>query len=818
MSVFTKEKVYWTGPRESDIEAVKDLFAGSITIFGSNKNGNCSFCNSSAHTGRVDHNRGTEADRFILDKALELYKKDPSVKFMLYNGNAYNAFDDFAKLKDAILCRNDSELMKKLNDKNYFHRHFEEEVEEKPNVLKIIPRNGADCYYSSISDLLCGEESWREDCRYIVQAPVASGGNGTFILDRKNSNQIRERLGRNQDYLVSIYQENNISVNIHAIIYDEEILILPGSIQIMKEDDDRLMYRGADFIAYKRWLDEGLRKEFIRQARIACREFQEMGYRGVCGVDAIFTGGKVLLLEVNNRFQASTNLLNKALRENGLKTVPELNYDAFTKPCPDKADYAAQDIEVNYSNFVYVYNDTNCHSDNILARASICPHVCDIDFDGYDPAYKGKYPEVAHLFRINFNTNIVWVNEDHTLNLHENVVDPIANAVFGKTVPERWKDMIDTFDKNEESRLAFKVALMTQGVVITKAAAEYLSEHGGFRPATHNAIDLRIMCSCEGFVVNAPLYVEGTTPDAHTIKFTEFSPFSLDAGGEGLILRYYGKQLCAVKHFGTDELQSRVTRGGVPFSKVGYFSTDRLRLHLTNYCRFKRNDEGCRFCNMETDSDECAITAKDLREVVYAYYQAKQPRHYLIGGQSAAEDVAPDKLIETIGAIRYVDKSHSINAMIVPCDPRTMQEMKRVGLNEITCNIEIYNDALRAKYMPGKGRIPVATYFDLLQRAEAEFNRPDSRDNVRSMLIVGLEPESSTMECVEELVKRGVQPLLSVFRPLPETQLADLVPPAMDKLCALFRKAEEVCKKRGLHLGPPCRHCQNNTLSLPYTD
>lgn len=791
MSVFTEEKIYWIGPRESDIDAVKHLFAGSITIFGSNENGNRSFCNYKDFPMRIDHNNTSqESDRFLVDMAREYVENDRSAKFMLYNGNIYNSIDGFKELQEkyhCILCVNDSELMDCMNDKHNFHAW----LEEKANILPVIDRSSVDYHYDTVSRLLDAPKN----CRFIIQAPVASGGSGTFILDQYNGEEIEHRLNKDKKYLVSVYQENNVSVNIHAIIYSDEILFTPGSVQIMKEDDMRLMYRGADFIAY-RSLDETRRAEFERQAMIACKLFQAKGYRGVCGIDAIITDKNVLLLEVNNRFQSSTNLLNFGLVERGHKSVHELNYDAFTQAKPDENDYKIHDLEINYSDYAYIYNGTNPHADAILARAKVNSNVKSIDMDGYHAGLPG-YEKIAHLFRVNFNTNIVWINEDHIPNIHENIADPSYD----------WMMRIRKYQESKDNWLALKVALMTQGVVISDKADAYLAENGGIRPATNDAVDLKV---AQKLVVNAPVKV----------KFVEFSPFTLDlrvdpsTGKTETVLLYYGEYLCNVGYFARDDRQEKLTSRGLQYSKVAYLSTDRLRVHLTNNCRFKKAGVGCTFCNMPRDEE--TITIEDVREVVEDYQNNRAVKHYLVGGQSEEECLVTDKLIDTIRTIRETDRNehHRIYAMILPCDEKTVDAMRAAGLNELAFNIEIYDEELAKKYMPGKSRIPRSEYMAALKKAAGR----QQLGETRSMLIVGLEPLSSTYRCITELAQNKIQPILSVFRPLPETPLADIVPPSMEKLCEVYKKASDICRQadQKLKLGPECIFCQNNTLSMPY--
>lgn len=48
------QNIYWIGPRQSDIEDIDFPFAGSITIYGNNKNGNLSYCKTNMQ--RINHN------------------------------------------------------------------------------------------------------------------------------------------------------------------------------------------------------------------------------------------------------------------------------------------------------------------------------------------------------------------------------------------------------------------------------------------------------------------------------------------------------------------------------------------------------------------------------------------------------------------------------------------------------------------------------------------------------------------------------------------------------------------------------------------
>ena len=145
-----------------------------------------------------------------------------------------------------------------------------------------------------------------------------------------------------------------------AVIFDDKVLLSPGSVQLMKEDDNRLLYRGADFITYRQ-IKQETREKFERYVIDACTVFQSMGYRGVCGIDGMVYNTEngeeeVVLLEINNRFQASTGLFDIAANQAGLPSLQKINLAAFNGKW-DESFLAISKLEVNYSSYFYIDKD-----------------------------------------------------------------------------------------------------------------------------------------------------------------------------------------------------------------------------------------------------------------------------------------------------------------------------------------------------------------------------------------------------------------------------------------------------------------------------
>ena len=84
---------------------------------------------------------------------------------------------------------------------------------------------------------------------------------------------------------------------------------------------------------------------------------------------------------------------------------------------------------------------------------------------------------------------------------------------------------------------------------------------------------------------------------------------------------------------------------------------------------------------------------------------------------------------------------------------------------------------------------------------------------VRSLLIYGFDTDKDFLLGIEELCKLGVEPIISIFRPLENTGLVTQNPPATLDIFYLYQKCQRIVQKYSMILGPDCPQCQNNTLS-----
>ena len=833
--------LYWVGTRKSDLPQVPDGcgFKGGIYLFGQGADArNLIMCDESL-ARRVDHNdpSDTDQDDFIIDGIRQVLDRDPDAKFMFYNPSTVHRLDLAGRFgRERFVCLNDSAILSTINNK----RSFRELVKDVVPLLPVIERTRTDCNYEDLlHEMKKGSFQDREDryaafiddpagippirydddLRFVVQAPVASGGSGTFILTKDNAKYLLSSLDKKASYLVSVYHTNNIPVNLHAIIFDDYIAYSCGSIQIERivDTENKLLYKGADFPAYRK-IDFKLRQQFRRQAEKVAEKLQGLGYRGVCGIDAIIHDGRVNILEVNGRFQASTELINRTLLLQGRKTVQELNLEAF-RHCSGFAASSISDLYVPFSNITFSYEGNVPHDTWVYQKAVALKEgkrqaseriMLELQPDGFRPDADRAFCAQAYLYRLAFDRSIVSVSADGAVQMNENICGT-----------DQW------FDKQIRSRdkLTVKLALMILGINIDLPIRRTLRE------ATNNAVDLQIGSGKDLMVINAPT----------DIRYVEFSPFSLkrSAGCPDRFSIYYYSDLLidGVGVFREDRRQAqRLSDGKHSYSEIAYLSTDRLRIHLTNRCCFKP-DSSCHFCNIAINENPNPITDADIREVVHSYIQDKKAaeaegdgkavtlRHFLIGGQSL--DGGDSRLVAAARALQQENAFYNmpVYAMTLPLSNDTISELIDCGVYEFAYNIEIFNEDCRRRYMPGKSRCSVDRYIERLKatRDLLLYKGVRARDfAVRSMIIVGLEPYQDMIDGISRLIENRIEPLLSVFRPLPGTELADMNAPSVrqvyDLFCRVSRMLYRASKSKTdfKRLGPRCVCCQNNTVSLPW--
>lgn len=189
-------------------------------------------------------------------------------------------------------------------------------------------------------------------------------------------------------------------------------------------------------------------------------------------------------------------------------------------------------------------------------------------------------------------------------------------------------------------------------------------------------------------------------------------------------------------------------------------------------------------------------------------------RHILLsGGVIPRADFGASIFAETALLIKQKYPNMSIYVMMPPPpNNSSLKNMIESGIDEIALNIEIFDQKLANKLIPGKSSIGLKRYFSALEFLSEHM----PKYGVRSLLMSGIEPIESTLKGIDAISQRGVMPIISHYRSVGTT-----LPSCLDSannMYEFWETASEIAYKNNMLIGPTCIPCQNNVIALPVGD
>jgi hypothetical protein len=349
-----------------------------------------------------------------------------------------------------------------------------------------------------------------------------------------------------------------------------------------------------------------------------------------------------------------------------------------------------------------------------------------------------------------------------------------------------------------------KFQLLAEGVEISRTAGQALREitdQADLTPADYASTTGLILELDDDVWVNAPI-------NQYNPNFVSDSRYVLDHGVDGF--RVHGAGLASPAKFWSPPSYHG---SAASFGQLNNFVVthgDRARLSPVRGCAMT-----CTFCNIPYDDPLDVYSTKPVDALLEAAHVAvsdiRQPAHHLLisGGTPKRPDF--EFLQEVYRRVLLEFPQFAVDIMMVPLPGLfDLSLLDKLGLNEISINIEVFSTSHAADLMRHKHNQGLAFYLDFIAQA-ADTLGPG---RVRSMLMVGLEPMEMTLAGVAAIVERGGVPVLSPFRPDPATPLRDTKPADAAELEQTYLRAMDVAANVGAVLGPDCPPCTHNTLSF----
>lgn len=760
--------IIWVGHRESEIYNTN--IAISITSWGSNCNGNISYCKE--YGTRTINNK--ERSNFIVKMLKTLLVKN-NYKVMFYSPTlAYSLMKSNPELKENIVCLNTNKTLKLLNDKITTRLWMSKYMPVLPYVLLA----GKDCHFINI------KKYFSNYTQFVIQDTNSSGGLGTFLMNNENYEDVFSQLEKEKLYLVSYYVTPSFSTNVHILVADEDIIVFPGSVQIIEEYKNNLIYSGADFVNYK-YIKKEYKDVIYSYAKQIGSLLKGIGYKGICGIDFLVNNDRIYFVEINPRFQASTILLNLALNDVGLPSIQELQVCAFNGAKIFMVHLLEQ-LDVEYS--LYKYKKEYCdNTHQYLEKLILLEESLETQYLLYDGCLKTNYNDETYLYQVIWKRHISSCGKDGILHLHPNV--PFQHFI----------DDVLPLTQTPESLMHLKIALLNQGVRILPEANSAIGISGGYNESVFNSLDLILFHYLR---INAPV----------NINLCSISPFAIGYQKQKYILYYYSREICEIELEFSKSIENLKTQNGIPYKLIAFISGDRLRIKPEPRCFFKTQGQGCMFCpGNKSSSSNNSFDLLDIKEVIDYCVAHENFRHILIGGGSADPSTDENNILPVVEYIRSKTNKPIYLMCLPPNNINYVDKYIEAGITEIAFNIELFDRGIALEYMPGKGRISLEEYIAKLERATCLISQ---KGNVRTMLMAGLEKKENTLSAIKLLAEKGIQPMISIYRPTPNNKLSYIVQPSNEDLYSLYQEAMSICQQYDLFLGPSCPSCQNNTLAI----
>ena len=351
-----------------------------------------------------------------------------------------------------------------------------------------------------------------------------------------------------------------------------------------------------------------------------------------------------------------------------------------------------------------------------------------------------------------------------------------------------------------------KFQILEGGIDLSPEALNYINEANlgrALTPADYASTSGIIMRLEDDVWVNAPIAT-------YNENFVDAPQVHLVLGPDGLVARFRAEEVRA-GFWLSPAYHDQSNASGTMYSSVARTHADRVRVSPVAGCAY-----GCRFCNWPF---EFRYHTKDIDFMIEAVGVALadpvQPAgHVLVsGGAPRPDDFA--YLQESYTRLLAAFPNTPIDIMMVPMDGLLdAAELTRLGVNELSINVEIYDPVVARPVMRRKYGQGVARYLSFIENATAIMGP----GRVRSMLMVGIEDQEQTLAGVRAIAERGGVPVLSPFRPDPKTPMASAPVPTAQFLQDTYQRAHDITRGLGGSLGPSCVPCGHNTLTFAGDD
>ena len=142
-----------------------------------------------------------------------------------------------------------------------------------------------------------------------------------------------------------------------------------------------------------------------------------------------------------------------------------------------------------------------------------------------------------------------------------------------------------------------------------------------------------------------------------------------------------------------------------------------------------------------------------------------------------------------------------------PDNPIWFQKMKDSGIDSLGMHLEVVEEEVRKKILPGKSEITLERYYKAFEESVSVFGKGE----VSTYLLAGLgDSKESLINCSKKLISIGVYPFIVPFVPIAGTPLEHHPSPSTDFMIDIYRAVSNLLNEGNIksdEMSAGCAKC-----------
>ena len=368
---------------------------------------------------------------------------------------------------------------------------------------------------------------------------------------------------------------------------------------------------------------------------------------------------------------------------------------------------------------------------------------------------------------------------------------------------------------NEYRFLGLKAELLVDGV---RATADALREVGKkYKEQNHGLFgwdfeDHVGMALPDDFVL----------PEGTVVQFrnNSRSPYQVTVKQGDLVLSKNGEDICKVQWISRPAYYEKMTTNNHQMVKIGQVGgEDCLFFCYQNYCSYFSKEEECLFCNLVSTSRTYDSVLKrkgidDIGEVAKAAFAEGEVKHVLLTGGCFSHQKEIELVEDILRSVRGHTGLDRVPGTILPSPAKSIEEIKRyyeTGIKAIGFSMEIWDAKLYQAICPGKSS---STSHDEFVHSIKSAVKIFGEGNVYAVFVMGLEPRTTFLEGVREIINLGANVVPFVWSPNPGSKLEGHRAPTSKWFADTILEVAEIVYSAKVPSGTEnhCYRCDGNSL------